>query len=75
MDAHDPLACAQVAREARRAGTIVSADIDNIYDGLPHLLPLIVVLVSSAEFPRRLTGLTDERAALMEIKARYGCAV
>ncbi|MFH4285078.1 hypothetical protein WAJ30_22060, partial [Acinetobacter baumannii] len=29
LDAHDPLACAQVAREARRAGTIVSADIDN----------------------------------------------
>jgi sulfofructose kinase len=75
LDAHDPLACAQVAREARHAGTIVSADIDNIYDGLPQLLPLIDVLISSAEFPRRLTGLTDERAALMEIKARYGCAV
>ncbi|WP_352431687.1 carbohydrate kinase family protein [Pyrinomonas sp.] len=75
MDAHDPLACVQMAREARRAATVVSADIDNIYDGLLHLLPLIDVLISSAEFPRRLTGLTDERAALMEIKARYGCAV
>ncbi|MDQ3586666.1 MAG: carbohydrate kinase family protein, partial [Acidobacteriota bacterium] len=67
-----PLACARVAREARAAGTIVSADIDNIYEGLPELLPLIDVLISSKEFPHRLTGITDERAALAEVKARMG---
>ena len=72
LDAHDPLACARVAREARAAGTIVSADIDNIYEGLPELLPLIDVLISSKEFPHRLTGITDERAALAEVKARMG---
>ena len=70
LDAHDPPACARLAREARAAGTIVSADIDNIYDGLPELLPLLDVLVSSSEFPRRLTGLDDERAALSELKTR-----
>ncbi|HEV2706626.1 MAG TPA: carbohydrate kinase family protein [Pyrinomonadaceae bacterium] len=75
IDAHDPPACLRVAREARAAGTIVSADIDNIYEGCQELLPYIDVLVSSKEFPRRLTGLADERAALVATKQRYGCAV
>ena len=75
LDAHDPPACVVVARAARTAGTIVSADIDNVYAGLPELLPLIDVLISSAEFPRRLTGIADGRAALIEVKTRYGCAV
>lgn len=75
LDSHDPLACALMAREARAAGTIVSADIDNVYDGLPDLLPLIDVLISSKEFPRLLTGIEDAHTALVEIKARYGCAI
>lgn len=75
IDSHDPLACARMAREARAAGTIVSADIDNVYEGLPELLPLIDVLISSEEFPRLLTGMDDMCAALLEIKARYGCAL
>jgi len=75
LDSHDPLACARMARAARAAGTIVSADIDNVYEGLPELLPLIDVLISSKEFPRLLTGIEDDHAALAEIKARYGCAL
>jgi sulfofructose kinase len=70
LDAHDPLACAVLAREARGSGTVVSADIDNVYPGLDELLPHIDLLISSAEFPRRLTGIADERAALVEVKAR-----
>ena len=75
LDAHDPSACVRVAREARAAGAVVSADIDNIYEGLPGLLPLIDVLITSKEFPRRLTGMADARAGLVEVKARYGCAL
>lgn len=75
MDAHDPPACARMAQAARAAGVIVSIDVDNIYEGLPQLLPLVDVLISSAEFPHRLTGISDERAALVEMKARYGCAL
>ncbi|HZH32953.1 MAG TPA: carbohydrate kinase family protein [Pyrinomonadaceae bacterium] len=70
LDAHDPPACARLARAARAAGTVVSADIDNIYEGLPELLPHIDVLISSSEFPCRLTGIADERAALLELKTR-----
>ena len=75
LDAHDPPACVPLAQAAQRAGAIVSADIDNIYEGLPELLPLIDVLISSKEFPHRLTGIVDARASLQEIKARYGCAL
>src|SRR5688572_16786753 len=75
MDAHDPPACTVMAESARAMGTVVSIDVDNIYDGLPELLPLVDVLISPAEFPHRLTGISDERAALVEMKARYGCAV
>src|SRR5215203_1246583 len=60
---------------AREAGTIVSADIDNVYGGLPELLPYIDIMIGSKEFPKRVTGVTDERAALVELKNRYGCAL
>lgn len=75
LDAHDPPACAVMAKAAREAGAIVTADIDNIYEGLPGLLPLIDVLITSSQFPHRLTGISDERASLVELKARYGCAI
>ena len=75
LDAHDPPACVRLAQAAREAGTIVSADIDNVYDGLPELLPLIDIMIGSKEFPQRVTGVTNERAALVELKKRYGCAL
>jgi len=64
-----------MAKEARATGTIVSADIDNVFEGLPELLPLIDVLISSKELPRLLTGIDDPHAALTEIKTKYGCAL
>ena len=75
LDAHDPPACVRMAQAARAAGTIVSADIDSIYEGLSDLLPLIDVLITSVEFPHRLTGIADERTSLVELKARYGCPI
>jgi sugar/nucleoside kinase (ribokinase family) len=75
LDAHDPPACLRLAQAARESGTIVSADIDNVYDGLPELLPFIDVLIGSKEFPFRVTGIADESAALIELRARYGCAI
>jgi sulfofructose kinase len=75
MDAHDPPACTALARAARDAGTIISADIDNVYDGLPELLPFVDILISSSEFPKRLTGISNDRASLVEMKARYGFAL
>lgn len=69
LDAHDPRACARLARAARAAGTIVTVDVDNIYEGLEELLPHVDVLISSKEFPRRLTGVDDERGALVAARS------
>jgi len=75
LDAHDPLACVVVARDAKQAGTIISADIDNVYPGLPELLPYIDILLGSKEFPHRVTGIEDGKKALIELQNRYGCAI
>jgi sulfofructose kinase len=70
MDAHDIRACVRLAREARAAGTIVSLDVDDACEEIEELLPHVDLLVSSKEFPRRLTGIDDIRAALVEMKSR-----
>lgn len=75
LDAHDPPACVVMAQAARAADTIVSSDFDSIYEGLLEVLPLVDILISSKDFPHRLTGIGDERASLVELKARYGCAI
>ena len=75
LDAHDPPACLRLAKAARESGTIVSADIDNVYGGLPDLLPFIDILIGSKEFPHRVTGIVDQRESLVELQARYGCAI
>lgn len=72
---HDAHACIALAREAKSHGSVISIDIDNIFDGIEELLPLVDVFVSSAAFPERLVGIADHETALREIKSRYGCAV
>jgi sugar/nucleoside kinase (ribokinase family) len=75
LDAHDPPACVRVAQDAKQAGTLISADIDNVYDGLPALLPYIDILLGSKEFPHRVTGIDDPKAALVELHNRYGSGI
>jgi sugar/nucleoside kinase (ribokinase family) len=72
---HDARACLAMARAAKESGAIVSIDIDNIFEGIETVLPLVDIFVSSAEFPERLVGIADKKTALREIKSRYGCAV
>ncbi|MFN6962435.1 MAG: carbohydrate kinase family protein [Pyrinomonadaceae bacterium] len=72
---HDVAACLRLANEARRVGTIVSIDVDNVFPGIEELLPLVDLLITSAEFPQRLLGLDDHRRALAEMRSRYGCGV
>ena len=75
LDAHDPPACAVIAKAAHQAGAIVTADIDNVYEGVEQLLPLIDVLITSSQFPQRLTGISDLRTSLPELHSRFGCPV
>ena len=72
---HDTKACVRLARLARENGGIVSIDIDNVFDGVDQLLPLVDIFIASAEFPEKLLGIKDEHRALREIKSRFGCSV
>ena len=72
---HDALSCARLAKEAKANGVIVSIDIDNIFDGLTEMIPLVDIFISSAEFPEKLLGISDRRKALTEISERFGCRI
>ena len=70
---HDVGACIEMATEAEKHGTIVSMDIDNLFQGVESLLPRVDVLVASRDFPERLTGTATLEDALSQIRATYGC--
>lgn len=72
---HDLAACIEMATHARSAGTIVSADVDKLIDGMDDLLTTVDILLMSDEFPAQLVGISDHRQALREIYSRYGNAV
>ncbi len=72
---HDTRACLAMAREAKKNGTIISIDIDNLFDGVEELLPLVDIFISSAEFPEKLVGIADKKESLQAIKRRFGCAI
>jgi sulfofructose kinase len=72
---HDTAACTQLAKAAKQANTVVSCDIDNVFDGVETLLGDVDILISSQEFPAKLVGITDKKLALRELKSRFGCAV
>ena len=72
---HDARACIEMARRAKRENTIVSLDIDNVFDGVEELLPLVDIFICSAEFPEKLVGARDRKDSLRALKNRYGCAL
>ncbi len=75
MTPHDTAACIWMARTAREQGVVVSLDVDNVFDGIDNLLPLVDICIASADLPERLLGITDPKTALVEIAERYGCPV
>lgn len=75
MTPHDTLAGIRLAKAAREAGTIVSIDIDNVFDGVEDVLENVDILISSVEFPSKFLGISDQRTALKELKTRYQCGI
>lgn len=73
VDGHDPAAAAQAARWARATGIPVMADLDNVHTGIESLLELTDYLLTTAEFPARLTGESNPLKALPAFVRRYGC--
>lgn len=75
MTPHDTAACIRMAGFARAKGVIVSVDVDNVFNGIEKLLPLVDICISSADFPEKFLGIKDKEEALREIASRFGCAV
>lgn len=72
---HDTKACLALVSEAKKNKVVVSIDIDNVFEGVENLLGQVDILVASADFPGKLLGIKDRRAALMEMKSRFGCGL
>ena len=71
VDGFDTAAATCAARWARAAGLPVIADLDEIYEGVEDLLPLIDHLIVSREFPARITGIRDLEKALQTMRSDY----
>ena len=72
---HDTEACIKLAEKAKRVNTIVSIDIDNVFEGIEELLPNVDILLASEAFPEKLLGIKNHKNALHELKSRFGCAI
>ncbi len=70
MDAVDVPAATAAARRAKTDGILTVLDTDAPGAGIDDLLALTDVLIVAAEFPARLTGITDLRAALRHTAQR-----
>jgi len=71
MDAVDLPAALAAARAAKAAGTLVVLDTDTPVPGIEELLRLTDILIVGADYPARLTGRSELRAAL-RAAARLG---
>ncbi len=72
IDGHDVEADIRAAEIARAAGMPVVIDVDNYYAGAERLLPLVDYLVTSSDFPRRFTGISNPKEALVRLKEVSG---
>lgn len=75
MTPHDVEACTYMAIAAKKAGTIISTDIDSVFDGRESLLPLVDILITSADVPEKLTGFIQKERALEAMHEKFGCPV
>jgi sulfofructose kinase len=71
VDGHDTAAATCAARWAREAGIPVTADLDNLYPGVEVLLENTDFVVSSKEFPERLTGEKDLLKSLPQVQRKF----
>ena len=72
---HDARACLRLAEEARSLDTIISIDVDNVFEDVEELRGRVDIIIASSDFPAKLFGPLEERAALRELKHRFGAAV
>ncbi len=73
IDGYDTAAATVAAGWARAAGIPVIADLDETYPGIEALLACVDYAVVSRDFPCRLMGANNLRAALQGMRERFGC--
>ena len=72
VDGCDTAAATQAARWARQARVPVIADLDDVYPNIDSLLQNVDYLIVSRDFPSRISGKQDMRAALQWLQHRFG---
>lgn len=72
---HDTDACIRLAAAAKKKGVIVSIDIDNVFDGVGELLPLVDICAASSDLPAKLFEIREPAAGLEKIASEFGCQV
>jgi sugar/nucleoside kinase (ribokinase family) len=72
---HDVEACIRLAEAAREDGTIVSIDIDNLFDGVDVLLRSVDIIVASSDLLERMFPRIEKRLALTQLQERFGSGV
>jgi sulfofructose kinase len=72
---HDARACIRLAEAARQRDTIVSIDVDNVFEDVEKLLGLVDIIIASSDFPSKLFGPVEERTALRKLQDRYGAGI
>jgi len=66
------LKCALKAAEyAKSAGAKVSLDAGGLYEGITVLLPLVDILIPSAEFAMGITGKDNPKDAILALQEKY----
>lgn len=71
LDGHNAAGAIAAAKVARDSGVIVNYDAGTLRDGTEELLPLADIMICSAEFIQKLTGLNDTERAVREVWAKY----
>ena len=59
------------AKRARELGVTVSLDAGGLYAGIEELLPLVDILIPSAEFALGITGMSDIPSAMRVLDTKY----
>jgi len=75
VDGHPCAPAAAAARWAQEVGSIVTADLDNIYPGVEVLLECVDFMIGSRDFPERLLRIANLLESLPVISQRFGCRV
>ena len=71
LDGNYMKSAVSAARYAKEKGVKVSLDAGGLYDGIEELLPLVDILIPSAEFAMGITKKDNPHDALLELQKRY----